>query len=325
MELARPFIRLPYAFDAERLAAEVEALPEQAWRAHPSGLAGNSAVPLISRCGGDNDDFGAPMRVTRHLAHCPYVRQVMASFGEVLGRSRLMRLAPGAEVAAHVDFNYHWYTRVRIHVPIVTEPAVIFHCGDESLHMRAGECWIFNSWHRHRVVHGGTRERTHLVIDTAGSSRFWRVVREMARLDPHRDTGLIEQRVEHVALDPGRADEIETEQYDAAPVMPPGELEALIAELVRDLERNTANDPELVRRYKEALDDFSKDWRRTWLLHGYETSGRPRYAALIETLKSRLHRNPRALVTQSNGVGANPIIMQRILSPALSRDAPDQR
>ena len=66
------------------------------------------------------------------------------------------------------------------------------------------------------------------------------------------------------------------EQYDAAPVMSPGELEALVHELVRDFEAEPGNDPALVRRYREALWDFSKDWRETWLLHGYEPGGRPR-------------------------------------------------
>ena len=46
----------------------------------------------------------------------------MASFDTVVGRSRLMRLAGAAEVSAHYDMHYNWYQRVRIHVPIVTDP-----------------------------------------------------------------------------------------------------------------------------------------------------------------------------------------------------------
>src|SRR3989337_980840 len=115
MELDRTFIRLPYQFDAVRLATEIDELPANAWMTHPAAFEGNSAVPLISRDGGMNDDFHGAMCVTPYLRDCRYLQQVMASFGEVLGRSRLMKLAAGAEVVAHVDFNYHWYTRVRIH------------------------------------------------------------------------------------------------------------------------------------------------------------------------------------------------------------------
>ena len=114
MDIARPFVRLPFAFDAKRLADEAAALPASAWMAHPNRMTGNSAVALISRDGGDNDDFDGRMQTTPHLEACPYIGQAIASFGEVFGRSRLMKLAAGAEVSTHVDFNYHWYTRERI-------------------------------------------------------------------------------------------------------------------------------------------------------------------------------------------------------------------
>jgi len=80
---------------------------------------------------------------------------------------RLMRLNAGCEVSPHVDFNYHWYSRVRIHIPIVTNPQVIFYCGDQQIHMQAGECWIFDSWRRHKVINSSDQDRVHLVIDTA--------------------------------------------------------------------------------------------------------------------------------------------------------------
>ena len=40
-----------------------------------------------------------------------------------------MRLAPGAGVPEHADINYHWHTRVRVHIPVFTSPAIRFHCG----------------------------------------------------------------------------------------------------------------------------------------------------------------------------------------------------
>ena len=64
MKLSRPFIRLPLAFDAARLRAELEAMPATAWMPHPSGLAGNSALALISRDGTDNDEFDGAMAAT---------------------------------------------------------------------------------------------------------------------------------------------------------------------------------------------------------------------------------------------------------------------
>lgn len=324
MELSRPFIRLPFTFDAERLADEVQALPADAWMAHPLGMKGNSAVALISRDAGDNDDFDGAMRITRHLQECAYMQQVMACFDEVLARSRLMCLAPSSEVNTHVDFNYHWYTRVRIHVPIITDPAVIFYCADESIHMQAGECWIFNSWRRHRVVNGGQRDRIHLVIDTAGSSRFWRMVRKMEALDPHSDSAVIGEQIRRIPFDPGKNVKIDTECFNTAPIMSPGEVDALVSELVCDFAAHPGNDVMLVARYKEILTDFSKDWRETWHRYGYQKSGWLHYQGVIETLQQQLEPNPRALVTHSNEVGVNPIIVQRILRPALATERYDE-
>ncbi len=119
MKLVKPFIQLPYRFDVGRLQIELKDLSNRRWLPHPSGMAGNEALPLVSRGAEDNDEFDGPMEATRHLADSPYIRQCMHHIGEVYGRSRLMGLAPGAEVSQHVDFNYHWYSRVRIHIPVL--------------------------------------------------------------------------------------------------------------------------------------------------------------------------------------------------------------
>ena len=177
MEFDQPFLQLPWRFDASALSREVASLPDAFWLEHPSGLPGNSAVPLVSVNGEMNHAFDGSMKATEALTSSPYLNQVVSSFGEVVARSRLMRLEPGAKVAEHVDFNYHWVSRVRIHVPIVTDPEVVFYCGDEAVHMKAGESWLFDSWRRHRVVNSSNVRRVHLVIDLAGSSRFWQIVR----------------------------------------------------------------------------------------------------------------------------------------------------
>lgn len=324
MDLSRPFIRLPFGFDAERMAAEAQSLPPSAWLAHPSRMSGNSAVALISRDGGDNDDFEGSMQETDHLRACPAIRQAIGSFGEVFGRSRLMKLASGSEVSTHVDFNYHWYTRVRIHIPLITNPAVTFYCADQNIHMAAGECWIFNSWRRHRVVNESNEDRIHLVIDTAGSSRFWDIVHEMQQYDPMADADAIGRRIKPVPFVEGQDTEILTEKFNVAPVMSPGELDALVVELVRDFESNADNDAEVVARYRTMLFRFTKDWREIWHLHGYQKSGWPLYRAAIEGVQSQLDPNPRVLLTGSNKVGVNPVIMQRILRAALLVDVMDQ-
>lgn len=306
MELQQPFLKLPWRFDAAELAKEVEALPEQFWLDHPSGLPGNTAVPLVSVDGAMNHAFDGAMKPTEALLSSHYIHQVVASFGEVVARSRLMRLAPGAKVAEHVDFNYHWVSRVRIHVPIVTNPAVTFYCGDESVHMAEGESWLFDSWRRHRVLNESVHTRTHLVIDLAGSSRFWRTVREADTCEPI-----------NIMPDASARQKVKTEQFPVAPVMAPGEMLAIVEQLLEDCEANPENDTDIMLRYRHLLLDLVHDWREVWSLFGFNDEAFDRYRAVLERTASQLLPQPRALVTASNSVGINPIINQRILAAAL--------
>jgi hypothetical protein len=316
MKLDQPFVRLPFRFDVTRLETELDQFDAQHWMAHPNRMQGNAAIPLISQNGGNNDEFVGHMQITPHLQRCDYMQQLMASFGEVLSRSRLMRLGPKCEVSEHVDFNYHWYSRVRIHIPITTNPDVRFYCGDEHIHMQAGECWIFDSWRRHKVVNNSSENRVHLVIDTSGSSRFWRTVRHMQLL---ADDEIIKQS-QRLEFDAHAKPTIRTERFNVAPVMSPGELESIADSLVADFSQHADNNQTLVTHYAHLLSDLAKDWREAWLLYGYQTEGFGAYQEILQRSVKKLNPDPRALVTSSNQVGVNPIIMQRIIRAALNTE-----
>lgn len=313
MKLVKPFIQLPYVFDPSRLEQELRALESQTWLPHPSQMPGNKALPLISRDGGDNDNFDGPMKATAHLEASPYMRQCLAHIGEVFGRSRLMSLAPGAEVSQHVDFNYHWYSRVRIHIPIVTTPDVTFFCGDSSVHMAAGTCWIFDSWRHHRVVNRSPQTRVHLVVDTAGSSSFWNRVASSANGSAGVPKAVL-------PFDPGLNCQVRTERFNSAPVIAPGEMQALVDDLLDDLRQNQRNDRSVLEALERTLQALVHDWRALWLQHGYSQSAVSDYQRLLQHTVSNLPKQPRALTTHSNDVGAVSIVMQRIIRAALRPD-----
>ncbi|MGB5491426.1 MAG: aspartyl/asparaginyl beta-hydroxylase domain-containing protein, partial [Woeseiaceae bacterium] len=176
MRLPRQFIKLPLSFDQQRLTEEIAQFGEDEWRAHISGFKGNSSLVLVSTNGEENDDFSGPMRPSPRLQRAPYIRQIMGRFNSVIGRSRLMRLAPGASVTKHTDAHYFWRDHLRIHIPIITTPDVAFYCDTEEVHMAAGESWTFNNWLEHSVENRSEHARIHLVIDTVGSSELWRMI-----------------------------------------------------------------------------------------------------------------------------------------------------
>jgi quercetin dioxygenase-like cupin family protein len=307
MRLPKPFYRLPLAVDAARLAGEVAALPATAWAAHPQGYAGNTAVRLISAHGREDDGIAGAMAPTPHLARCPYIRQVLARFQTVFGRSRLMRLAAGAEVPQHADINYHWHTRVRIHIPVVTNPAVEFWCEEEKVHMAAGEVWIFDNWRQHRVLNGGSEDRIHVVADTAGSSEFW----DLAFAEPPGPARAI-------PFEPGAEPPLATERFTTPTVMAPGELQWLIDDLLRDLEANPEASREALARFRRALARFTSDWRQVWYLHADQPQALPTYDRLRRRLVEELATLREPLSLASNGVPAGAVLRARVLAACLT-------
>lgn len=178
MKIDYPFIQLPLKFDANRLLEEVTAVGESAWQPHPQGFAGNYAMNLITPNGvNDSDEMSGSMLPTDYLKSCPYLMNVLRCMGGVWGRTRLMKLSGKAEVTPHVDSNYYWRERMRVHVPIITQPSVRFYCGEQNIHMQAGDCWIFDTWSRHNVINDAAEARIHLVADTVGSEVFWEWLR----------------------------------------------------------------------------------------------------------------------------------------------------
>lgn len=306
MKLPVPFIKLPLVFDAERLAREARALPPQAWAQHPNAFPGNTAARLISVGGGENDEVSGPMRMTPHLQASPYIRQVLGSLGVVWGRSRLMRLAPGATVPEHVDTNYHWFSRVRLHIPVITRPGVSFHCDDQVVHMAAGEAWLFDNWRLHRVENNTEHERIHLVADTSGSAAFWNLA-------------AAGQRGESARFLPYRPDAVATlalERVNSFRVMPPSEVELLLDDLGADLQPNlqAGGSQADVQQFQALLRSFCADWRQLWLLYGDGDEGLPEFRRLGQALRDVSRPWGDKLVMRSNRIPAMRVLGSRVVA-----------
>ena len=312
MRLPRPFYRLPVRFDAARLQAELEALPDTAWARHPKEFEGNASIRLISVDGTENDGMRGVMRPTAHLQACPYVRQVLASFGVVWSRSRFMRLGARSNVPEHADTSYHWFQRVRLHVPVITWPEVTFRCGDESVHMSAGEAWLFDNWRRHSVVNPTDHERVHLVADTFGNSRFWQYVVDSVEAT---QVGQLPYRAEFDA-------QVLTELGVPRPVMSPGEVELLVRDIVGELHAapgapvTAAN----AQEYAGLLLGFCRDWRQIYALHGESPAGVETYRGLLLGLQDASRKLSPNLVMRTNLSPAHSVLESRVLSHALRTD-----
>lgn len=275
MKLQTRFIQLPVQYDAELLAREVATVAASDWLPHPAGYEGNDFLPLISAHGDPNNEaFEGPMRPTPFLsAERPYLLEVLGSLGAVLGRTRLMRLSGHAEVNEHADVNYYWRDRMRVHVPIVTQPTVRFHCGSEVVNMAAGECWVFDTWSLHRVINDQTHARIHLVADTVGGDGLLRLLAAGRTPSKPTPSGWTARAIGPTGAVPA----LEFETVNVPKVMSPWELREHINFLLAEALPKQAVAQDILR----VASPFLHRWRALWSAHGEAEAAWPRYRALL--------------------------------------------
>jgi hypothetical protein len=307
MRLDTPFLKLPIRFDPDALAAEVRALPDWAWSAHPTGFVGNEAVRLVSPGGEQTDEFSGPMGPSRQLELCPYIQEIMGEIGGVWGRSRLMGLAAGAEVPSHIDTHYYWRTHLRLHIPVITNPAVLFTCGGETVHMEAGECWAFDSFRRHRVENKGTEQRIHLVLDTVAGGD----------ISPLLAAALAGSEARLLCPGEGVGRALKFEKMNSPAVMSPWEIRCHLAFLVE----HAKPDPRLGAIFQR-MDQFVDDWTSAWAEFGADEAARDVYTALIENVRSDAIRLGSREVTLNNDWPLHAMFESLILQMAVGMPAP---
>lgn len=224
-----------------------------------------------------------------------------------------MRLAPGAIVPEHADINYHWHTRVRLHIPVFTQPAVRFHCDGQAVHMGAGEAWIFDNWRRHHVENGSGQDRIHLVADTTGTASFWRFACGPA---PPRE------QWRTMGWEPGDRPELLTENSQRPPVMPAAEVQWLVDDLRAELAVSTGAAEVRTRaaRFDKLLESFVFDCRQLCALHGVGGAGRPDFARLARAAHDAARPLAEGLIMRTNEVSALHVLEKRVLHHLIADD-----
>ena len=155
----------------EAVLEHQEAFKEQTWRQDFPGSPHRDSETIFLRMPGiitpdtvfdslDIKDLPA-MLEPRFADAC---RAIGAVTGKPLARAMLVALRAGGSIVPHVDEGAYAEATERYHLPIVTDPAVLFYCGDECVHMQAGDIWWFNK-HEMHFVQGGAGDRLHLIVD----------------------------------------------------------------------------------------------------------------------------------------------------------------
>src|SRR5262249_18904169 len=172
--------RMTLSWDPDRLATEVLALSDQPWR-NQRGYDNNGPMPEVSidwkilplrSPGGDPDrtDPGGAGLVgfadTPLLDRCPAIREVLGAIPAPLRCVRLMALGPATRVHTHRDSKWGLpWGRLRLHVPVITNPRALTVIGGREWHWEARPLWYGDFNRPHHVRNEGATARIHLVID----------------------------------------------------------------------------------------------------------------------------------------------------------------
>jgi hypothetical protein len=107
-----------------------------------------------------------PTDVARRL---PRLRELIEQSSPSLMWARLLRLDPGACLWEHTDYgaaNLRRDRRVRLHLPLVTNPRAVLVFPSHTVHMRAGYWWKLSAdEERHGACNFGDQPRLHVILD----------------------------------------------------------------------------------------------------------------------------------------------------------------
>src|SRR5262245_62094157 len=160
-------VRLPIEVDAERLRAEVAALPGELWGTTGGRVGVHRAAEALFLRGYAPAEGNKPIEDRPALDLLPYARHIIEKLIEAPRlRCLLARLPPGASIAPPIDRAPYFSKTIRVHVPVEThEQAWMISAGQTYL-MRAGEVWVLNNsaahavWNQHAAL-----SRTHMICD----------------------------------------------------------------------------------------------------------------------------------------------------------------
>lgn len=170
--MSRPaYSRLPVTVDLPLLLQALATIEHKAWRGHfnTAYFAGDwSGVALISAADALTElSPGSADPVQR----APWLndyrwRQALRDLPLEIVSARLLRLGPGAQIHEHRDYDLEGPDAdLRLHIPLLSPPAVDFWLDGQRMPMAAGECWFLDLARPHRVDNRDSTARIHLVLD----------------------------------------------------------------------------------------------------------------------------------------------------------------
>jgi hypothetical protein len=160
-------LRLRLQLDAERLMAEVDALPSSVWGTQGGRVGVHRAAEALFLRGYAPAQGALPIEDREPLALLPYAREIIENLIPAPAqRCLLARLPGGASIDPHIDRAPYFSKTLRLHFPIQTHDQAWMIAGSLCYLMKPGEAWVLNNSGPHAVWNADPqRSRTHMICD----------------------------------------------------------------------------------------------------------------------------------------------------------------
>jgi hypothetical protein len=195
--------RLPIRVDAQRLAAEVAALPAALWGSRGGRVGVHRQAEAIFLRGYAPAEGDKPIEDREPFAQLPYLRSIFAE--QIRARPMrclLAKLHAGANVAPHVDQGEYFAKTIRLHLPVTTHEAVAMYSAGQVYRMRTGEIWALDNCDVHGVLNASaTESRVHVICDFLPDAPLLELLaradRGLGAVDPlvERELGRAQQQI----------------------------------------------------------------------------------------------------------------------------------
>jgi len=160
-------LRLPVQIDAQRLAAELAALPATSWGSTGGRVGVHRNAEAVFLRGYAPAQGPLPIEDRESLALLPYAREIIEKLIPAPPqRCLLARLPGGVSIDPHIDRAPYFSKTLRLHFPIESHERVHMIAGQFTYLMRPGEVWVLNNSAPHAVWNEDPdRSRTHMICD----------------------------------------------------------------------------------------------------------------------------------------------------------------
>ena len=165
-------VRLPRTYSVDLLERDLQTLREVPTAPQPGPYHKGewTGIALYSMGGKDSVFPSAPgmerYQETESLRRTPYLKKILDDLECPKEVVRLLFLPPSGHIKDHFDFHTNFqFGLLRLHIPILTHPDVVFTIDGQRMNWKAGELWYGDFSRVHSVLNNSQIVRVHMVID----------------------------------------------------------------------------------------------------------------------------------------------------------------